>query len=111
MPSLPLSPIAPDSADHSVTATMGSSRDESIIPSEVVVIVPPVGDVCSGPMTDELQVVSAFRRGPVIGFAVGASCSVSGHSRSSCSVLFGPGSSVAAGSGRSTSGRAVAGYY
>ena len=40
MPSLPLSPIAPDSADDSVTATMGSSKDESIIPSEVVVIVP-----------------------------------------------------------------------
>ena len=29
VPSLPLSPIAPDSADDSVTATMGSSRDIS----------------------------------------------------------------------------------
>ena len=38
MPSLPLSPIAPDSLDDSVTATMGSSREESITPSEVVVI-------------------------------------------------------------------------
>ena len=60
VPSLPSSPIAPDSADDSVTATMGSSRDESIIPSEVVVIVPPVGDVCSGPTADELRAVSAM---------------------------------------------------
>ena len=40
VPSLPLSTIAPDSADDSVTATMGSSRDESIFLSEVGVIVP-----------------------------------------------------------------------
>ena len=45
MPSLPLSPIIPDSLDDSVTANMGSSREESNTPSEVVVIVPPVGDV------------------------------------------------------------------
>ena len=45
MPSLPLSPIIPDSLDDSVTANMGSSREESTTPSEVVVIVPPVGDV------------------------------------------------------------------
>ena len=49
MPSLPLSPIVPDSSDDSVTAIMGSSREESITPSEVVVIVPPVGDVCPVP--------------------------------------------------------------
>ena len=55
---VPLSPIAPDSADDSVTATMGSSRDESIFPSEVGVIVPPVGDVRSGPTADELRAVS-----------------------------------------------------
>ena len=42
--SLPLSPIAPDSADDSVMVTMGSSRDES----EVGVMVPPQGDVSSG---------------------------------------------------------------
>ena len=41
MPSLPLSPIL----DDSVTANMGSSREESITPSEVFVSVPPVGDV------------------------------------------------------------------
>ena len=45
MPSLPLSPIVPDSLDDSVTANMGSSREGSNTPSEVVVIVPPVGDV------------------------------------------------------------------
>ena len=55
---LPLSPIAPDSADDSVTATMGSSREESIFPSDVGVIVPPVGDVHSGPTADELRAVS-----------------------------------------------------
>ena len=58
VPSLPLSPIAPDSADDSVTATMGSSRDESIFLLEVGVIVPPVGDVRSVPMADELRAVS-----------------------------------------------------
>ena len=58
VPSLPLSPIAPDSADDSVTATMGSSRDVSIVPSEVGVMVPPLGDVRSGPTADELWVVS-----------------------------------------------------
>ena len=45
MPSLPVSPIILDSVDDSVTAIMGSSREESFTPSEVVVIVPPVGDV------------------------------------------------------------------
>ena len=45
MPSLPLSPIVPDILDDSVTANMGSSREESNTPSEVIVIVPPVGDV------------------------------------------------------------------
>ena len=58
MSSLPLSPIVPDSADDSVTATMGSSRDESIFPSEVGVMVPPLGDVRSGPTADELRAVS-----------------------------------------------------
>ena len=38
MPSLQLSPIVSDSLDDSVTANMGSSREESITPSEVVVI-------------------------------------------------------------------------
>ena len=55
--SLPLSLIVPDSSDDSVTATMGSSRDESITPSEVVLIVPPIGEVRSGP-TAELRAVS-----------------------------------------------------
>ena len=45
MPSLPLSPIVPDSLDDSVTANMGSPREESITPSEVVVI----GDVLPEP--------------------------------------------------------------
>ena len=45
MPSLPLSPIVPDSLDNFVTVNMGSSREESTTPSEVVAIVPPVGDV------------------------------------------------------------------
>ena len=45
MPSLPLSPTVPDSLDDSVNANMGSSREESNTLSEVVVIVPPVGDV------------------------------------------------------------------
>ena len=49
MPSLPLSPIILDSLDDSVTANMGSSREESITPSEVVVIGPPVGDVLREP--------------------------------------------------------------
>ena len=49
MPSPPLSPIVPDSLDDSVTANMGSSREESITPSEVVVIGPPVGDVLPEP--------------------------------------------------------------
>ena len=31
-----------------MTATMGSSREESNTPSEVVVVVPPVGDVLPG---------------------------------------------------------------
>ena len=39
MPSLPVSPIILDSVDDSVTAIMGSSREESFTPSEVVVIV------------------------------------------------------------------------
>ena len=58
MPSLPLSPIAPDSSDDSVTATMGSSRDVSTVPSEVGVMVPPLGDVRSDPTADELRAVS-----------------------------------------------------
>ena len=45
MPSLPVSPIVPDSSVDSVTAIMESSREESFTPSEVVVIVPPAGDV------------------------------------------------------------------
>ena len=48
MPPLPLSPIVPDSSDDSVTANMGSSREESIISLEGVVIGPPVGDVFPG---------------------------------------------------------------
>ena len=47
MPSLPLSPIVPDSLDDSVTANMGSSREKSITPSEVVVIGPPVRSALS----------------------------------------------------------------
>ena len=58
VPSLPLLLIAPDSADDSVTATLGSSRDELIFPSEVGVMVPPLGDVRSGPTADELRAVS-----------------------------------------------------
>ena len=49
MPSLPVSAIVPDSSDDSVTAIMGSSREESFTPSEVVMIKPPVGDVRLGP--------------------------------------------------------------
>ena len=45
LPSLPLSPIVPDSLDDSLTANMGSSTEESNTLYEVVVIVPPVGDV------------------------------------------------------------------
>ena len=54
MPSLPLSPIVLDSLDDSVTANMGSSREESNIPSEVVMIVPPVGDVLPELMDAEI---------------------------------------------------------
>ena len=43
LPSLPLSPIDPDNLDDSVTANMGSSKEDSYTPSEVVVIKPPVG--------------------------------------------------------------------
>ena len=43
VPSLPLSPIAPDSADDSVTANMDSFRDVLIVPSEVGAMVPPLG--------------------------------------------------------------------
>ena len=46
MPSLPLSP---DRSDDSVTVIMGSSREESITPSEVIVIGPPDGDVLPVP--------------------------------------------------------------
>ena len=60
VPSLPLSPISPDSADDSVTvtATMGSCRDESIFPSEVGVMVPPLGDVRLGLTAAVLRAVS-----------------------------------------------------
>ena len=54
MPSMPLSPIVPGSSDDSVTAIMGSSREESFTPSEVVVIEPPVGDVRPVPTDAEL---------------------------------------------------------
>ena len=57
VPSLPLSPIVPDIADDSVTAIMGSSRDESIFP-EVGVMVPPLVDVSLGLTVDVLRVVS-----------------------------------------------------
>ena len=45
LPPLPVSPIIPDSLDDSVTANMGSSREESNTPSEVVVVAPSTGDV------------------------------------------------------------------
>ena len=45
MPSFPVSPIVPDSSNDSVTAVMGSSREETFILLEVVVIVSFVGDV------------------------------------------------------------------
>ena len=45
LPPLPVSPILPDSLDDSVTANMGSSREESNTPSEIVVVAPSVGDV------------------------------------------------------------------
>ena len=54
MPSLPLLPIVPDSLDDSVTANMGSSREESNTLSEVIVIVPPVGDVLPELMDAEI---------------------------------------------------------
>ena len=82
VPLLPLSPIAPDSADNSVTATMGSSRDESIFPSEVGVMVPPLGDVRSGSDSGCTTggLTTAFRRRPDTGFVVGTGCpSVSGR--------------------------------
>ena len=44
LPPLPVSPIIPDSLDDSVIANMGSSREESNTPSEVVVVAPSVGD-------------------------------------------------------------------
>ena len=40
LPSLPLSPIVLDSSDDSVTVQVGSSRDESYTPSEVIGITP-----------------------------------------------------------------------
>ena len=55
MPSLTLSPIVPDSSDDSVTVIMGSSREESITPSEVIVIGPSVGDVLPVPTDAEIQ--------------------------------------------------------
>ena len=60
MPSRPLSPIVPDSSDDSVTAIMGSSREESITPSEVVVIEPPSGDVHLVPTDAELLADSSL---------------------------------------------------
>ena len=54
VPSLPLSQVVSDSSDDSVTAIMGSSREESITPLEVVMIVPPVGDVRPVSMDAEL---------------------------------------------------------
>ena len=47
-------PIVPDSSNNSVTAVMGSSREETFTRSEVVVIVPPVGDVRPVQMDAEL---------------------------------------------------------
>ena len=54
MTSLPLSPFVPDSSDDLVTAIMGSSREESITPSEVIVIGSPVGDVLPVPTDAEI---------------------------------------------------------
>ena len=63
VPSLPLLLIAPDSADDSVTATMDSFRDVSIVPSEVGTMVPPLRDVRSGPTADEFTggLTTSFR--------------------------------------------------
>ena len=55
MSSPPLSPIVPDSSDDSVSAIMGSSREESITPSEVIVIGPSVGDVLPVATDAEIQ--------------------------------------------------------
>ena len=41
-------------SDDSVTATMGSFREDSITLSEVIVIIPPVGDVLPVPMDAEI---------------------------------------------------------
>ena len=43
-PSLPVSPILQSSVDDSVIANVGSSREESITPSETVIDTQPVGD-------------------------------------------------------------------
>ena len=43
-PSLPVSPILQSSVDDSVIANVGSSREESIIPSETVIDTQSVGD-------------------------------------------------------------------
>ena len=44
-PSLPVSPILQSSVDDSVITNVGSSREESITPSETVIDTQPVGDV------------------------------------------------------------------
>ena len=51
LPSLPLSPIVLDSSDDSVAVQVGSSREESCTPSEVVRIKPSEGD-SSAEVTD-----------------------------------------------------------
>ena len=105
LPSLPLSPITPNSVDDSVTAHMGSSREESNTPSEVVVVVPPIWDV----LPDVTDVTDAevladsplpTAEGLFCGFAVGTSrFSPAGRDRTWGSTLSKQGSSMAAGSG------------
>ena len=108
MPSLPLSPIVLDSSDDSVTAIMGSSREQSITPSELIVIGLPVGDVLPVPTDAEILADSPLPTSegllahllwaPVTPRPQG----ISGHGE-----LFRQDSSMAAGSGRPVSGRAV----
>ena len=114
VPSLPLSPIAPVSADASVTATMGSSRDESIFPSEVGVMVPPLGDVRSGPTADELRAVSPLPSvdgllQDLLWAPVAPRSPDIVDRRAPCSADQVPRWRI--GSGRPVSGRAVARYY
>ena len=110
LPSLPLSPIGPDSLDDSVTAIMGSSREESNTPLEDVVVVPPVGDVLPGVTEAEILADSPLPTTEgLLADLLWASVTPrpAGRDRTWGSALSRQSSSVAAGSGGPLSGRAV----